>query len=98
MKTLSLECAEDGLVRLTGDFVRDNLSQLESSEGILWQQAQLKLNLSAVGESDMAGLAWLIDLVSQARQKSVSLELEDVPETLLKLAKISDVQELLPLQ
>ncbi|ALS97396.1 STAS domain-containing protein [Lacimicrobium alkaliphilum] len=98
MSALRLESTATGEFCLCGDFTRDNLTQVEDSQAQFWQQDRLKLNLAEVSRADMAGLAWLIDLVSQARHKSVSLQLENVPETLLKLAKISDVQELLPLQ
>lgn len=98
MSTLRLECTGEGEFSLCGAFIRDNLSQVAGSQAQFWQQDRLKLNLADVAQADMAGLAWLIDLVSQARHKSVSLQLNQVPDTLLKLAKISDVQELLPLQ
>lgn len=98
MNRLRLESTGEGEFSLSGAFTRDNLSLVRESQAQLWQQDRLRLNLAEVSQADMAGLAWLIDLVSQARHKSVSLQLEHVPETLLKLAKISDVQELLPLQ
>lgn len=98
MSALRLEKTARGEFCLSGDFTRDNLIQVEGSQQQFWQQDRLKLDLADVAQADMAGLAWLIELVSQARHKSVSLQLENVPETLLKLAKISDVQELLPLQ
>lgn len=98
MSALHLKSTTSGEFSLSGDFIRDNLIHIEGSQAQLWQRDKLKLNLADVSQADMAGLAWLIDLVSQARHKSVSLQLENVPDTLLKLAKISDVQELLPLQ
>ncbi|GGD50173.1 STAS domain-containing protein [Lacimicrobium alkaliphilum] len=98
MSTLRLKSTEQGTFSLCGAFTRDNLTQVLESQRELWQHDSLKLSLADVTQADMAGLAWLIDLVSRARNKSVSLRLEHVPDTLLKLAKISDVQELLPLQ
>lgn len=56
------------------------------------------LNLEGVAHVDTAGLAWLVQLVSQCLDKKIDVRLHNLPESLQKLAKISDVERLLPLQ
>ena len=58
----------------------------------------LNLDLSKVAEVDSAGLAWLINMTRDCRTQNVQLSLSNVPKSLLKLAKISDVEHFLPLQ
>ena len=89
---------DKGSFALEGALVRDNIRYLESQEAQLWQAEKLQLNLEKLEQSDMAGLAWLVKLATRAKRDKVSLTLTCVPETIRKLAKISDVEELLPLQ
>ncbi|MEW9799042.1 STAS domain-containing protein [Alteromonas sp. CYL-A6] len=55
-------------------------------------------DLSDVERVDSAGLAWLINAIRDARQAGIRITLQEPPEKLIKLAKISDVDTLLPLQ
>nr|WP_241263987.1 STAS domain-containing protein [Bowmanella dokdonensis] len=89
---------ENGKFTLAGDLTRDNVPYLEKEEAQLWQQKSLQLDLQQTDNSDMTGLAWLVKLATKARREKVDLKLISVPETIRKLAKISDVDELLPLQ
>lgn len=58
----------------------------------------LSLDLLGLEHIDTAGLAWLVDLYSQAKKAQVDIETIKAPSALHKLAKISDLQALLPLQ
>ncbi|GAB3011732.1 STAS domain-containing protein [Bowmanella dokdonensis] len=97
MSRLTLS-GENGKFTLAGDLTRDNVPYLEKEEAQLWQQKSLQLDLQQTDNSDMTGLAWLVKLATKARREKVDLKLISVPETIRKLAKISDVDELLPLQ
>ena len=46
----------------------------------------------------VAGLAWLINAVRDAKQNGVSMSLYKMPEKLRKLAKISDADSFLPVE
>lgn len=56
---------------------------------------QMVVNLKHVNDVDTAGLAWLLFLVEQAKRHKCQLSFADLPEDLLKLAQLSDVDELL---
>lgn len=59
---------------------------------------KLTLDLAGIDSADSAGLAWLINMVRDCRQDNIQLCLCNMPQSLLKLAKISDVEHFLPLQ
>ena len=56
------------------------------------------LDMSDVTDSDTAGLAWLMNLLKSTRQQDIHFELKHIPESLIKLAKISDVDGFLSVQ
>jgi phospholipid transport system transporter-binding protein len=57
--------------------------------------APLVVDLSGVKESDSAGLALLLEWLRLARQRRRTVRFENLPEQLIALAKISEVEALL---
>jgi len=55
----------------------------------------LTLELQSVAAVDSAGLALLIDWLAEARAKSRALKNQHPPETLLSLARLSEVEKLI---
>jgi phospholipid transport system transporter-binding protein len=55
----------------------------------------LEIDCGAVGLADSAGLAVLLDWLSAARRSGRSLRFAHLPEDLVALARISEVDELL---
>jgi len=58
-------------------------------------QGALVLDCSGLGPTDSAGLAVLLDWLAEARKAARHLRFEGLPEDLLRLARISAVDELL---
>lgn len=58
----------------------------------------IQLDLHKVSHIDTAGLAWLVHVYKECRQRSLALTIINSPPSLHKLAKISNVEALLPLQ
>ena len=56
------------------------------------------LDMSGVSHSDTAGLAWLMNFLKKNQQQNIHFELKNIPESLIKLAKISDVDSFLSVQ
>ena len=56
------------------------------------------LDMSGVSHSDTAGLAWLMNFLKDNQQQNVHFKLKNIPESLIKLAKISDVDGFLSVQ
>jgi phospholipid transport system transporter-binding protein len=58
----------------------------------------LTLDMSGVSHSDTAGLAWLMNFLKYNQQQNIQFKLKNIPESLVKLAKISDVDGFLSVQ
>jgi len=56
------------------------------------------LDLAEVNQTDTAGLAWILLLIELAASKSCQISLVNLPEDLFKLAKLSAVDTLLPIE
>lgn len=58
----------------------------------------LKIDMKGLSQVDTAGLAWLVALQKSANQFGVKIEHIRAPQNLHKLANLSDLNELLPLE
>lgn len=56
------------------------------------------IDLASVSKVDTAGLAWLLMLVERAGKNACQITLTNLSEDLLKLAKLSAVDTLLPIE
>lgn len=59
---------------------------------------KVTIDLAKVSKIDTAGLAWILMLVELAAHNTCKMVLINLPEDLLKLAKLSAVDTLLPIQ
>ncbi len=60
-------------------------------------QASLDVDLSGVQRSDSAGLALLVSCVRQGRQTGQSVRFFNIPAQMLAIARVSGLDEVLPL-
>ena len=90
--------------QLQGEFNRntipksDALALLQGKNQNTSNGQIITLDLSGVTHSDTAGLAWLMNFLKYNRQLKVQTELKNMPESLINLAKISDVDSFLSVQ
>jgi phospholipid transport system transporter-binding protein len=56
------------------------------------------IDLAKVSQIDTAGLAWILLLIELAANKACHISLVNLPDDLLKLAKLSAVDTLLPIE
>lgn len=98
MRELILAEPSAGQFSLSGELTRHTVMILEDKLAGLWRHPAPTLDLAGLSATDTSGLAWLVNLSAQARRQKVELKLVALPTSLLKLAKISDVEGLLPLQ
>lgn len=56
------------------------------------------IDLAGIIHADTAGLAWLLNLLRDANEQNITFRLKNVPEMIINLAKISDVDGFLPVQ
>jgi len=83
---------------LTGELTRHTVPNLPLEK----IQKSLSANKTVfdfkqVGKVDTAGLAWVCSLLEQANSKKCKLSLINFPEQLIKLAKLSGVENFLPI-
>jgi phospholipid transport system transporter-binding protein len=92
----SLDLGVGGHAKLNGTLGFTTVTALLpiGAEAIRAGQAQV-IDLTNVTGSDSAGLALLIEWTSIARAASHALRYEQVPMSLLQLARLSDVEPLL---
>mgnify|MGYP000435658086 CR=1 FL=1 len=87
-----------GHFRVTGPMTFETASDLAEQSGRLDGDSDpLRLDLSAVGHVDSAGVAVLVDWLATARAAGRELVFESAPEQLTAIARVSGVDALLGL-
>ncbi|WP_421133664.1 STAS domain-containing protein [Alteromonas sp. A079] len=95
---------DDGNVVVHGDLDQVTLSKNFWDEVTPAQRAKIStqdtliIDLSDMSRIDSAGLAWLINAIRDGKQLGIQVTLRNIPDKLSKLAKISDVETLLPVE
>jgi phospholipid transport system transporter-binding protein len=87
----------DGEFTLSGNFNRESLAGAMHFDAFDSEIANttVRIDMSAVEHCDTAGLAWMINMLKYLSQRDISWTLAHIPETLTKLAKISDLEHLI---
>jgi phospholipid transport system transporter-binding protein len=86
----------DGHFELSGDMSFGTVAEiLRTSERAFGQFEKLEVNLSQVRKADSAGLALLLEWKVQAGQRAIQINYVDIPESLLAIAKTTEVSELI---
>jgi len=94
----------NGTVTVHGNLDHTTLSQnfwdcmSTQQSSTLTKTGECCIDLSDVERVDSAGLAWLINAIRDGKSRNIKVSLRDLPEKLHKLAKISDVDSLLPVE
>lgn len=94
----TLQRGADGVLRLAGDLGFSTAAAAHAAGvGALAAvpAGDLRVDCSGLGETDSAGLAVLLEWCAVARSRGVTLRFEALPETLQRLARISEVEPLL---
>ena len=76
----------------------DALATLEQNNPNSSSGEVATLDMSGVSHSNTAGLAWLMNFLKSDQQQNVHFELKNIPDSLINLAKISDVDSFLSVQ
>lgn len=89
----------DGILRVSGELNAKTVPQLLNDSARLFKQAgeRISVDLAAVSRADSSGLALLIDWMRTARQNQQQLTFRRLPAQLLEMARVSGIEELLPL-
>lgn len=96
MSSFELVDQGEGRFALTGDMSFATANQiLRASEAVFPQHESLQVDMSQVGKADSAGLALLLEWKSQAAQRDASISYVGIPESLVSIARTSEVSDLL---
>ena len=103
MSNVNVTATKNGVFLLSGELNRDTVTYFwpNCSQELLaasHNSDALVLDLADVKDSDTAGLAWLLNLMRDSKKQNISFTVKNLPDTISKLAKISDVDGFLPLQ
>ena len=93
--SLSLDPASES-IQLRGELTFATVNKVLTESVTLFEAIpSLKIDLSAVTNSDSAGLALLVSWLRSAKQAGKQIVFANIPEQLLVIADISGVDELL---
>lgn len=103
MSGANVTAAANGVFSLSGELSRDTVSDFwpNCRQDLLVASNNgdaIVLDLAGIQDSDTAGLAWLLNLLRDSKTQNISFAIANLPNTISKLAKISDVDGFLPLQ
>ena len=97
MDQVGFEKTGPGRFRVTGRLQFDTVSQaLTASESLFAEPGDVAVDLGAVEATDRAGLALLMELAGRAHRERRRLSYRHIPQQVISLAKISEVDALLP--
>ena len=90
---------EGELVKVSGELTRTTVPKLTIKERKRFlSQSNVILDLAAVSKVDTAGLSWLFVLIEEAKGKDCQLKFVNASTELIKLAALSSVDNLLPIE
>ncbi len=91
-----LESQGDGRFRVSGVLDASTVRQvLEESHTLFRGTPQVVVDLANVAESDSSGLALLLEWLRLGKKENQQIRFEHVPQQIVALARISEVDELL---
>ncbi len=86
----------EGRFALNGDMSFATANDiLRKSEQLFGRHGSLEIDLAGVGKADSAGLALIVEWKSQAVNRSAGIRFSNVPDSLLAIARTSEVQDLI---
>lgn len=88
----------EGALNRTTVAKSDAVVVLQNSQKNSNQNSIVTIDMQGVTHADTAGLAWIMNFLKSTQQQNISCELRNIPESLIKLAKISDVDGFLSVQ
>lgn len=100
MAAVKLEQVNDDHYTLAGELTFENVPAVSNQSRVLFDamQGEVLINLANVSRADSAGLALLLDWLRNARARKVQLYFEELPEQLMRIARISELDKVLPLK
>ena len=97
MSALGFEDAGQGRFRLSGVLGFGTVTEaLHKSRHLFAEHKKIEVDMAGVEGTDSAGLALLVEWTGWAKREKRKLSFKHVPKQALELARISEVDTLLP--
>ena len=89
----------NGSFQLTGELSYSNVSNIYKQTAVLFKQnnESIEIDLSGVTYSDSAGIALLVEWLSEARNHNKVINFVNLPQQMLEMVKISSLERVLPI-
>ena len=98
MSSASIQAGDEGMLHLRGEVVIASVPKLlTEAEGLFAGGPQIVVDLAEVTRVDSSGLALMLEWLQLARAQNISLRFRNIPSSLLRIARLSNVEGLLPL-
>ena len=99
MTATAIKETGDGQFAVTGELSKGTVPAIWRSANELLQGADQNLlfDLKDVTHTDSAGLALLLEWMTLARNKQLQIHFRNLPAQLWEIAKVSDLEDILPL-
>lgn len=94
-----IQQGNDGRLAISGDLSFDSVAHLWRKIHDWFRDREvLDIDLSGVRRSDSAGVALLVSCLRQAQQSGKTVRFFNIPAQMLALARVSSLDQVLPLQ
>ncbi len=99
MSQVELQETSEGEVSLSGVLSFGSVNEaLDAMQPLIDSRSSLLIDLSGVERADSAGLALLVEWISQAQQKGIRLSYCEIPQQILAIARVSGLDTVLPIE
>jgi phospholipid transport system transporter-binding protein len=93
----SIELTEDGTFCIHGELTFDTVTALShKAKNLFAGQKEVVVDLAQVSHSNSAGLALLLEWLSQSKTSRTSIQFKHIPDALTSIADLYNVRSLLP--
>jgi len=98
MSSSTISYSDEGMLTINGEFGFATASDLlKQGLTLMDTQKELTIDLSGITGSDSAGLAVMLEWMDNYKAAGQQLYFRNIPESLLEIARVSNLIDLLPL-
>lgn len=98
MSNAALEKNDEGMIGVSGTLRFGLVTDLlKSSQQFFVGQDDLVFNLGRVEKTDSAGLALLVEWMVMAEESGQTISFQEIPKQMLDIARVSGIDEILPI-
>lgn len=95
---IEIQKTADGLIRIRGELSYVNVSDVhQRAVNFFKNQNTVKIDLGGVTHSDSAGIALLVEWLSDARHRNQGIHFINLPKQMLKMVRVSNLDQVLPI-